>query len=901
MSKATDRAKAVAAVIGIGLMAAPMMAASAQKAPTAAPPMADPALQTVWNRTDLPVSQGRVARSWMWGPQPFYSGYEPYLEGLGGQHLITYFDKSRMEINNPGGDRNSQWFVTNGLLVVEMMTGRVQVGNNSFDQITPANVAVAGDPASSLQAPTYASLAPLASLSGNNRAVNRTGQPIVEGVGRNATIGRVDNLGGYAKYGVYEPTLGHNIADVFWTFMNQKGPVFNNGQFVNDTVIDWTFAMGYPITEPYWIPIQVGTEQRWVLMQAFQRRILTYSPFNDPAWRVEMGNVGRAYYDWRYNGTAPVPVTPVATPGVPPAATPTSNPNFQAAIGISPTSGDTNTVITVNGQGFPKNATVGIGVQKLSFNFNRGLGQTSSDGNGNFSTKIKIPADAAKMGEVDIVADASRGSVRAVQTFKLSYNPTITVSPQSVVMNNGQVSVSGEGWPARIGIQLGVLFDGSSNLEIRSNTRSSDDGRFQGVVSIGNRPVGSAFRVYAIGDGGYKAQFDPKLIVIGQPTFRVDPYSGPAGQNVTISGSGWLANQLLTIGIKGANSGSEAFVANRVQIDGNGNFAAQIYIDPAYNNQREVKISATESRSGIRLETTYYLTSAPPPPPATPTVPAPVGNAVVSVNPNIVAVGHVATIDGRGFTPGSIVTLSVQKAGMQETVGRAGTDRNGNFSLQFILSATWTNQASVTLVANDGARLATTGFTVLPPIPPNPVPGGGAIPEVGPPLNITTYRGPTASYVKVDGAGYTPGVNVAVAIVSTDYTVGVRVADTLVKSNGTFSVSFPMAAPWAGRTDLAIGAKEVGGNTMSIRHLPETTMTRAGGNTYQVKGTNWPPNADVVLSLDADGSVNELAGLKTDGNDNFLVNVQLPRIGDKASAKLEVRTPDSRYLASFGF
>ena len=32
------------------------------------PAFADPAFRRVWERTDLPVAQGRVNRTWMWGP-----------------------------------------------------------------------------------------------------------------------------------------------------------------------------------------------------------------------------------------------------------------------------------------------------------------------------------------------------------------------------------------------------------------------------------------------------------------------------------------------------------------------------------------------------------------------------------------------------------------------------------------------------------------------------------------------------------------------------------------------------------------------------------------------------------------------------------------------------------------
>ena len=45
---------------------------------------------------------------------------------------MQYFDKARMEINDPNGDRNNLYFVTNGRLVVEMISGRVQTGDDQL-------------------------------------------------------------------------------------------------------------------------------------------------------------------------------------------------------------------------------------------------------------------------------------------------------------------------------------------------------------------------------------------------------------------------------------------------------------------------------------------------------------------------------------------------------------------------------------------------------------------------------------------------------------------------------------------------------------------------------------------------------------------------------------------------
>src|SRR5687768_212355 len=84
---------------------------------------ADPAFRNVWTRTDQLVLNGAAKRSWYWGPQPNSEPMmEEYAEGPGGKHLVQYFDKSRMEINNPDGDKNNPFYVTNGLLVKELIS-----------------------------------------------------------------------------------------------------------------------------------------------------------------------------------------------------------------------------------------------------------------------------------------------------------------------------------------------------------------------------------------------------------------------------------------------------------------------------------------------------------------------------------------------------------------------------------------------------------------------------------------------------------------------------------------------------------------------------------------------------------------------------------------------------------
>jgi hypothetical protein len=88
-----------------------------------------------WARSDGPIAHLVEERTWMWGPGPYASPTtEPYADSLGGNREVVYFDKTRMEINDPHSDRSSPWFVTNGLLARELISGRMQLGDAQFEQ-----------------------------------------------------------------------------------------------------------------------------------------------------------------------------------------------------------------------------------------------------------------------------------------------------------------------------------------------------------------------------------------------------------------------------------------------------------------------------------------------------------------------------------------------------------------------------------------------------------------------------------------------------------------------------------------------------------------------------------------------------------------------------------------------
>ena len=208
---------------------------------------------------------------------------------------MQYFDKGRMELNQPGGP------VTAGLLAVELITGQQQDGDATFVAREPGRVTVAGDPDNPF--PTYADLGRLRGREGANNVAAAT--PITKLYRPDGSFGvytaaTADPLAATTGYDL--PT-GHNIPRAFDDFRNAPG-------------YGGLPAIGLAYTEPVWAEVKVAGQTKPVLMQAFERRVLTYTPSNPTGFKVEYGNIGQGYYRWRYQLRPGTPgPTPTPRPG----------------------------------------------------------------------------------------------------------------------------------------------------------------------------------------------------------------------------------------------------------------------------------------------------------------------------------------------------------------------------------------------------------------------------------------------------------------------------------------------------------------------------------------------------------------------------------------------------------
>ncbi len=109
----------------------------------AAAGFADPAFAAQWRA-------GEAIAPNFWGPLSTATGgvQEAYREATGGMRLVQYFDKGRMELTNG--------VVTNGLLAKEIITGKMQTGNESYEDRPAPTIPIAGN--ADNPGPTYAAL-----------------------------------------------------------------------------------------------------------------------------------------------------------------------------------------------------------------------------------------------------------------------------------------------------------------------------------------------------------------------------------------------------------------------------------------------------------------------------------------------------------------------------------------------------------------------------------------------------------------------------------------------------------------------------------------------------------------------------------------------------------------------
>jgi hypothetical protein len=211
----------------------------------------------------------RPAGSW-----PIDSRFLPYYVSHDGLRILgntvsvptfyagrfaQYFEKGRME-DSLGESNDPNWQFQYGLLVDEMQTSR-------------APLPVGGE----VSTVDYAMI--------NARAQEALRIPPPAGF-TGGTMTNSDQTVFVPYSQALRPAPGHNVAQGFWSYMNRQD-IFPGG---------WLHDIGLPMTEPIAAVVTKGAQaNRSIVIQVFQRTILTYDPMNPPDFQIERANVGTDY------------------------------------------------------------------------------------------------------------------------------------------------------------------------------------------------------------------------------------------------------------------------------------------------------------------------------------------------------------------------------------------------------------------------------------------------------------------------------------------------------------------------------------------------------------------------------------------------------------------------------
>jgi hypothetical protein len=284
---------------------------------TNAAPPGNFAFDRLWSRADKPVAEGRVTRGWLWGPEALTPVLgEPSDDPNQAVQLTQYFDKGRMEFSlDPDVDRLGPSYVLSGAIARELVTGELRTGTGPSETRTPPTISLIGDP-DDTTGPTYATFASLL-----DDPARPDESPVIERLERDGSISDDAALGAYgvtSAHRVSLPGLDHQIASPFWEYLTATGEIWQNNRFTEGQILEEPLVIvGLPLTEAYWTRTKVDGVDRDILIQVFERRVLTYNPKLQPGWQVQHANTGLHYLHWRYPDLGKLPVATDPNPALP--------------------------------------------------------------------------------------------------------------------------------------------------------------------------------------------------------------------------------------------------------------------------------------------------------------------------------------------------------------------------------------------------------------------------------------------------------------------------------------------------------------------------------------------------------------------------------------------------------
>ncbi|MEG9246531.1 choice-of-anchor G family protein [Arthrobacter sp. Soc17.1.1.1] len=501
---------------------------------------------------------------------------------------------------------------------------------------------------------------------------------------------------------------------------------------------------------------------------------------------------------------------------------------------------------TVTGTGFAPGETVEVSIPRAGDGAPISVGVTAGP-DGDITATVPVPADYVP-GNVTVTALGEVSDTPATAELTVTYEPGITLDPATLVAG-GSTTVTGTGFAP--GETVEVSIPGVNNGDpISVDVTAAADGGIEAVLVV---PSGYPFGGVVVTAKGQvsKTPMTADLAVTYDPAITLDPAIVVAGDDVTVTGDGFAADETVTVSIPGANGGARIEV--EVGADAEGTISATLPV-PADYPAGTVDVTAlggvSETAATADLEVVYRPT--------------------VTVPERIVA-GDRIPVTGSGFVPGEIVAVSLPDAAGTPITVEVSADRYGAITATLLVPGNYpAGAADVTATGEVSGVPVTDRLTVVyepsVTVPEVVVAGGG---------------------IAVDGEGFASGETVVVSIPGANGGAPIEIRTT-ADADGGITTTLPVP------TDYPLGPVDVTvvGNVSRtpvteevLVEEPATTYTPGiglepatvvPGGTTTVTGEGFAPGETVTVSLPGVGGTPIQVEETADGDGAIDVGVTVP-------------------------
>ncbi|MCO7272261.1 choice-of-anchor G family protein [Cellulosimicrobium cellulans] len=536
------------------------------------------------------------------------------------------------------------------------------------------------------------------------------------------------------------------------------------------------------------------------------------------------------------------------------------------SVTVDPTTANPGDDVTVDGTGYTPDSTVTVEVRDESGTVVATLGDVPTDGEGNFTTPITIPADTTP-GTYTVVGIDDTTSTEAETPLTVeaaALTPAVTVDPSTVPAGT-PTTVTGTGYTPDATVTVEVRDTTGTVVATLTDVPTDGDGGFTTPITVPAETTPGDYAVVGIDDTTSTEAETPLTVEAAAltPAVTVDPTTANPGDEVTVDGTGYTPDATVTVEIRD-ESGAVVATVEDVPTDADGNFTSPITV-PADTTPGDYTVVGIDDTTSTEAETPL-------------TVEAAALTPAVTVDPTTVPAGTPTTVTGTGYTPDSTVTVEVRDTTgtVVATLSDVPTDGDGGFTSPITVPVdTAPGDYAVVGIDDTTATEAETPLVV-------------EAAAIEPALTVDPTTANPGDEVTVDGTGYTPDATVTVEIRDESGAVVATVEDVPTDGDGNFTTPITVPADTTPGDYTVVGIDDT---TSTEAETPLTIEAAAltpvvtvdpttvpAGTPTTVTGTGYTPDSTVTVEVrDADGAVvATLTDVPTDGDGGFTTPITVP-------------------------